>query len=166
MADDKARVHFGWFVNRRRMEHQPKALTLKELGAKIGVGEKRMWDIEQMPVPDISEGTRSGLARFCGMTPEAFDRAWMTTKVPPPKKRKAGIRAEVMRIIPVPAESYKQLEVIAKAAEGQSVPEYIIEHARLESDRIRREINTTKGRISPLRKRSKPRPSRATGTPA
>ncbi len=106
MQGDTA-VHFGHFVHRLRGKK-----SLAAFGAEVGVGEKRMWEIEQMPTPQVSETTLAGLAEAAKMTVEDFEKAWRSTKVRKPNKHGPG-RPHPTRIIRVPANTYTQLEQIA-----------------------------------------------------
>lgn len=118
------RIHFGWFVHWKRVE---KGKSLKIFGAKAGIGEKRMWEIEQMESPQCNETTLYGLATACEMSYDEFEKAWTMTPVRKPARRNAGNVRDV-RAISVSRDTYRRLEVIASRL-NQTVPEYLREHA-------------------------------------
>jgi transcriptional regulator with XRE-family HTH domain len=128
VQDDKE-IHFGRYVHRLRADS---GKSLKEFGALIGVGEKRMWAIEQMREPSVRETTYHRLARAAGMTVEEFDAQWRSTPSRHPMRHRAGMRRHQFRIIRVEADVYEAFTRRAQQdAPGRTPEQYIADLAKL-----------------------------------
>jgi hypothetical protein len=80
----EARIHFGWYVGwlKKRL-----SLDNAGLGEKIGIGDKRAWDLQQMEEPEVHPDTYKLLAAMEGLSPEEFTVKWKSTPVKKPPKK-------------------------------------------------------------------------------
>lgn len=102
--------HFGYFV---RQEREKQRLSLRGMGDIAGVTEKRLWQIERMPSPEIHPDTYRGIASALGMTVSELDSRWKSTAVVIPEKRRSTPN--------VTADAAKMNEMAKEMAERYAV---------------------------------------------
>jgi transcriptional regulator with XRE-family HTH domain len=75
-------IHFGAFVRAARKKER---LSIAKFAVKIGLTEKRAWQIEQMAEPSVYDETLVNIASFMGLSPSQFEQTWRSTPVALPK---------------------------------------------------------------------------------
>lgn len=81
-------IHFGNWLRWQRMTRAKK--NIRELGLIAGIGEKRMWEIEQMESPPELSLTLVRITQGVGRNPETVMTDWL--KEPSPDTRESNRR--------------------------------------------------------------------------
>ena len=120
MVADKKVIHFGYFVRWRR--ETVRQWTRKRLALEVGMTERRLAAIEELPEPTLHGANMAKLSAALGMEPDELRTAWKVTPVPVPVKRKGRTFETVT--IKLPRDAYDRIAAIADRA-GLAVEDFI-----------------------------------------
>lgn len=124
MVVDKKVIHFGYFVRWRR--ETVRQWTRKRLALEVGMTERRLAAIEELPEPKLYGANMAKLSAALGMEPDELRTAWKVTPVPVPVKRKGRTFETVT--IKLPRDAYDRIAAIAKQ-KGRTVEDHIVRSA-------------------------------------